>query len=34
MNSKTKLTKRYQKEIEVLKSIFGESIEKAGGKGQ
>ena len=34
MNLKTQLTENYKKEIEVLKGIFGESIEKAGGKGQ
>ena len=33
MNLKTQLTENYKKEIEVLKGIFGESIEKAGGKG-
>ena len=36
MNSmvfETSLNKQYPNEIEILKSIFGESIEKAGGKG-
>src|SRR3989338_11405720 len=31
--SETELTERYKKEIEILKSLFGEAVEKAGGKG-